>query len=138
MQYLYLHGFLSGPGSGKGTFLYRKFQQLGKELIRPDLNDGNFERMTISSQLNLAEKILSDINESVILIGSSLGGYLSLLLAERLPKVKKLVLIAPAFDFSERYLSRMDPALMSQWKKRGFIKLYHYGNQRKERLDYVF
>jgi hypothetical protein len=50
MQYFYLHGFLSGPQSNKGKFLNLKFNQSGNNLISPDLNDGDFSRMTISSQ----------------------------------------------------------------------------------------
>jgi hypothetical protein len=30
----------------------------------------------------------------------------------------------------------MDPAVLSQWKKRGFIKLYHYGYQTEVKLAY--
>jgi len=136
MQYFYLHGFLSGPRSKKGEFLASKFQEKGITLIRPDLNDGDFGRMTISSQLAVVEKQLTNNAEPTILIGSSLGAYLALLLADKLLHIEKLVLIAPAFEFAERFLKTMDSSQLADWKNKGYISLYHYHHQKAVKLKY--
>ncbi|HQV33840.1 MAG TPA: YqiA/YcfP family alpha/beta fold hydrolase, partial [Calditrichia bacterium] len=38
MNYLYLHGFCSGPGSFKGQYLKEKFARKNLVLQTPDLN----------------------------------------------------------------------------------------------------
>jgi pimeloyl-ACP methyl ester carboxylesterase len=136
MQYFYLHGFLSGPRSKKGEFLASKFQEKGINLIRPDLNDGDFSRMTISSQLAVVEKQLTNSTGPITLIGSSLGAYLAVLLADKFLHIEKLVLIAPAFEFAERFLKTMDSSQLADWKNKGFISLYHYHFQKAVKLGY--
>jgi pimeloyl-ACP methyl ester carboxylesterase len=136
MQYFYLHGFLSGPQSNKGKFLNLKFNQSGNNLISPDLNDGDFSRMTISSQMEVLKRKLMSNSEPAVLIGSSLGGYLAVLLAEQLPQIEKLVLIAPAFEFAERYLNSLSPQQLAEWQNNGFLPLYHYHYQKEMKLAY--
>ncbi len=139
MDYVYLHGFLSGPGSRKGIFLFERFRELGITLHRPDLNGHDFSRMTISSQLKIIDRILENMPGQVTLIGSSLGGYMAGRSAEKWRKVRKLVLMAPAFDFVERYVKTMSPQEIRQWKEIGYIKLFqfHYQEHRKLRFDIV-
>ncbi len=137
MRYVYLHGFLSGPNSQKGRFLEARFREKGIELLRPDLNRGDFEHLTISSQLAVVEEILAAPGEEpFVLLGSSLGGFLALLAAENNPRVRRLVLMAPAFQFVERYLARFSSAEMEAWKTRGFLELYHFHYQENRKLGY--
>jgi pimeloyl-ACP methyl ester carboxylesterase len=139
MKYIYLHGFLSGPSSVKGEFLFRHFAESHLELIRPDLNGDNFERMTITSQLNIINGVIDRAEGEVVLIGSSLGGYLAALVAGNRPEVQKLVLLAPAFDFISRYVDRLTEKQLQEWKDTGFIRLYqyHYKTHRKLRYQIV-
>jgi predicted esterase YcpF (UPF0227 family) len=136
MQYFYLHGFLSGPGSKKGEFLAQKCEERGIELLRPDLNDGHFSRMTISSQLAVVERNMPAPPQPVTLLSSSLGGYLAVLLAERHSQISKLILIAPAFEFARRYSESLPPGQLEEWKRSGFLNLFHYEYQKKMRLSY--
>ncbi|RQV98876.1 MAG: esterase, partial [Calditrichaeota bacterium] len=107
MNYIYLHGFLSGPDSNKGLFFKSCFEKLGLVLHLPDLNDGNFTHMTITSQLKVVSSLTHKLPGDTVLIGSSLGGYLTALSAMEIPQIRKLVLIAPAFGFIPRYLKRL-------------------------------
>ncbi|MEW6273470.1 MAG: YqiA/YcfP family alpha/beta fold hydrolase [Thermodesulfobacteriota bacterium] len=94
-QIAYLHGFVSGPGSTKAQFFHARLAALGVELAIPDLAP-DFGRMTIGSELAVVEELL-DAAPQTILLGSSLGGYLAALAAERHPeRVPGLVLLAPA------------------------------------------
>ena len=136
MRYIYLHGFLSGPSSKKGVFLFRKFQKAGIDLLRPDLNGDDFEHLTISSQLKIIDDLICSGEGDITMIGSSLGGFLATLSAERRPQVKKLVLMAPAFDFIKRYFDRLTTEQIADWEKTGFIRLYQYHYREHRKLGY--
>ena len=136
MRYIYLHGFLSGPSSKKGVFLFRKFQKAGIDLLRPDLNGDSFEHLTISSQLKIIDNLIQSGEGDITMIGSSLGGFLAALSAERRPQVKKLVLMAPAFDFIKRYFDRLTTEQIADWEKTGFIRLYQYHYREHRKLGY--
>jgi pimeloyl-ACP methyl ester carboxylesterase len=136
VKYFYLHGFLSGPDSNKGKFLFRKFQELGEELIRPDLNGENFENLTISSQLEVVSREMESTPGKAVLIGSSLGAFIAVLAAQKHLNIEKLVLLAPALDFVSRYFQNLSQREISGWKKNGNITLYHYAYEKEMRLGY--
>jgi len=98
MNYLYLHGFASSPKSSKAVFLQDKFANLGLTLNVPDLNLGNFTEATLTKQLDFLQSEYG--NAPLVVIGSSLGGYLALQMAIADLHVQKLILLAPAFKFS--------------------------------------
>jgi len=131
---VYLHGFASSPLSGKAQFFQRKFAACGIPMEIPRLDEGCFEALTISGQLRVIERAVSE--QPVILMGSSLGGYLAALYAARYPsQVQRLVLLAPAFQFPRRWQERYSP---EKWKREGSISVFHYGDGRERRLGYQF
>ncbi len=134
---MYLHGFASSSGSAKGQFFRERFKGLGVDLILPDLDEGDFETLTISSQLQLVSKLCKDTGPR-LLMGSSLGGYLAALHAAR-PDTDPvpLVLLAPAFDFVRRWNIRLGKG-MERWKQNGSVELYHYGLKAPANLGYWF
>ncbi|GAB4342687.1 MAG: alpha/beta fold hydrolase [Calditrichia bacterium] len=136
MKYIYLHGFLSGPASRKGLFLEEQFKALGIPLERPDLNQPDFSEMTISGQLKIIESCIAEAGQPVVLLGSSLGGYLATLAAERHKQVRRLVLMAPAFRFAERYLKSLNEAQLREWREKGHLDIYHGGYQENRQLKY--
>jgi uncharacterized protein len=134
--YLYLHGFASGANSRKANFLRDRYAQQGLQLVVPDFNAGGFSDFTISRQLAQAASHLS--NEPVTLIGSSLGGWVALLLAEKYPQIQRLILLAPALGFPQPWLSRLDPTALQTWQTAGFWPVYHYIEKREIPLAYNF
>ncbi len=131
---VYLHGFASGPTSKKAQFFRERFAQLGIGLEIPDLADGHFESLTMSGQLQVIER--ASRGEPVTLIGSSMGGYLAALFAARHTEVEKLVLMAPAFCFSSRWLQTLGETTMEEWQHSGILKVFHYGQGRAVELGY--
>jgi len=131
---VYLHGFASGPTSEKAQFFRQRFAQLGIGLDIPDLADGNFERLTITGQLEVIER--ASRGEPVTLIGSSMGGYLATLFAARHMEVEKLVLMAPAFCFSTRWPETLGQTTMEEWQRSGVLKVFHYSQGRTIELGY--
>jgi hypothetical protein len=132
---IYLHGFASSPSSQKARYFRERFEAVGVELAVPDLAEGDFERLTITGQLRVIERVASA--EAVSLMGSSLGGYLAALYAVRhAEQVHKLVLMAPAFGFGRGWERMLGPARMESWRRAGFMPVFHYGAGREQRLGY--
>ena len=48
-EFVYLHGFASGPSSQKATAFKNKFKEIGVSLNTPDLEGGNFEKSNFTS-----------------------------------------------------------------------------------------
>jgi pimeloyl-ACP methyl ester carboxylesterase len=126
MQYIYLHGFASGPDSTKARFFADTFQRRGLSLLRPDLND-DFSHLTITRQLEKLRRITSafDARQPITLIGSSMGGLVAILYSGLDSRVRRLVLLAPAVGF-HRILKSKAGAKFSEWKKNGYMPVEHY------------
>lgn len=134
---LYLHGFASSSRSSKGMFLANRFAELGVEVVLPALDEGVFEELTITRQLQFIARVAARMRPS-IMIGSSLGGYLAALHAAREPvTAPALVLLAPAFDFARRLSRRLGPQ-MEAWQRDGTLAFHHYGLGREAPLAYRF
>lgn len=124
---LYLHGFASGPNSTKGSFFANQFQQIGVDVVQPDLNEGDFTGLTITRQLKLVDRVAREIGPQMVM-GSSLGGYLAALYGALYPKeAPVLVLMAPAFGFPRRWTERLGEEAMLAWREKGTMPTYHYG-----------
>ena len=132
---VYLHGFASSPQSSKAQFFRRKFEERGLPIKIPQLDQGNFEGLTITGQLAVVDQAVS--GKPVILMGSSLGGYLAALYATRNPNAEKLVLLAPALEFPRRWRERFSAEELALWK-RGSLAFFHYGYKSERPLGYGF
>lgn len=136
MRYIYLHGFCSGPATFKGNYFRGRFADQAIELTTPDLNGGDFEHLTVSSQLTVVRALLAASEEPATLIGSSMGGYLACLLAQESDIVERLILIAPAFGFLRRYQALLGDEALRSWRETGWIEVDHYQYGEKRRLGY--
>lgn len=143
--YLYLHGFASSPQSLKAHYLQEKFAALGMDLKRPDLNQGDFTNLTLTRQLKQVEsEFLSPLHltqtegESVTLIGSSFGGLTATWLAQRHVQIERLILLAPAFNFTGHWLPKLGEQQLTQWQREGTLLVYHYGEKQYLPLNYQF
>ncbi len=136
-MYLYIHGFASGPRSRKAIYLAKKFAAQGIELLVPDFNQGGFTNFTISRQLQQALSYFP-ATEPVTIIGSSLGGWAALLLAQQYHQVARLVLLAPAFGFPSLWLERLGAEALDDWQESGSLPVYHHVEQQQVPLHYRF
>src|SRR5262245_1756616 len=113
---MFLPGFLSDMASTKATALANWAQQAGLSMLRFDysahgLSEGDILQASISDWLEEAEAALALLHaRKCIAVGSSMGGWIALLLAQKLARSGKLsqlaglVLIAPAWDMTERLM----------------------------------
>jgi len=133
--FVYLHGFASGPSSAKGARIVPPLRERGYSVAMPDLNAGGFRHLTVSRALEQASRHLRD---RTIVIGSSMGGYIAALLAKRDPRVRALVLMAPAFDLADRLEARHGADAIAAWRRAGYIDVEHYAYGRILPLDAGF
>jgi pimeloyl-ACP methyl ester carboxylesterase len=136
---LYLHGFASGPGSAKAVDLARRFAAEGRRLDVADLTPGadGFERSTPTSMLAIVDALLAPAAPPHVLVGSSLGGWLSALTASRDPAVERLILLAPAFNLFERWTGRLGPEQLAAWKRDG-LEVDHHATGTRRRIGHAF
>ncbi len=121
---VWLQGFKSDMVSTKATALSAWAQAKGLAYTRFDYSghgqsEGRFEDGTIGRWLEEAEAVFNRLTEGPqIVVGSSMGGYLSLLLLRRLmatapeeaARITALVLIAPAWDMTEELMWKEFPS----------------------------
>lgn len=137
MRVIYLHGFASGPTSSKAKFFQAKFSEAGIPVSIPSLDGGDFRNLTVTSQLSVIHKEASSIpdSEPVLLMGSSLGGYLASLYAARHQRVAGVILMAPAFCFASRWSESNTPEMI-EWRKQGVMEMFHYGDKVQRKIGY--
>lgn len=84
MHLFYLHGFASSPGTTKGRFLAGKLAELGWPLHIPDLNAGDFGRLTLTRMIDVVRQEVGALApEPVYIIGSSMGAAVALHFLDR-------------------------------------------------------
>lgn len=134
---IYLHGFASSARSGKATYFGQQCREAGVEFEAPDLNLPDFSALTVTRMLDQTRVLLDRAAAPATLIGSSLGGYVAVLAAARWPdKIKSVVLMAPALDFSDAGLSGPGGADVREWKRTGHLSIFHFGYGRMMPIYY--
>jgi pimeloyl-ACP methyl ester carboxylesterase len=79
----------------------------------------------------------------VVLIGSSLGGFVAVEAAARQTgnpphPISRLILLAPAVELEWDRWSEVRPGGIEGWRKAGHIEVFHYALERPERLGFEF
>ncbi|EEW25442.1 alpha/beta hydrolase [Rhodobacter ferrooxidans] len=104
---VFLGGFNSDMQGSKALFLQAWAEAQGRAFLRFDYSghgqsSGDFRDGAIGDWLQDAEAALALTEERQVLVGSSMGGWIALLLARRHPeRIAGLVGIAAAPDFTE-------------------------------------
>lgn len=134
---IYLHGFASSNRSGKATFFAQRLRDAGVPFEAPDLNLPDFSTLTVTRMLDQTAALIERAPGPVTLMGSSLGGYVAVNAAARSPeRVRNLVLMAPALDFSDHGLSGPGGAEVGEWKRAGSLNIFHFGYGRLLPIHY--
>lgn len=127
---LYLNGFMSDMQGTKALLVEEYCQKRGQNFIRFDyfghgLSTGDFKQGTISRWAEDALAVLDELTTGPqILVGSSMGGWLMLLVALQRPeKVKGLVGIATGADFTEdMIMANMPVHYKNELDNKGFFE----------------
>lgn len=143
---VYLHGFRSHSAGNKSLALVRHAQRRGRAWLRFDLSGhgasaGRFRDFRISHAVADVEAALASpacAHARVVLVGSSLGGWLAVLAAKRQPtRIAGLVLLAPGFDFLQRQFDAMSAAAQAQWRAEGVHTFASHYDPSHYELEYA-
>ena len=129
---VWLGGFASDMDSTKAGFLDNWARERGRAFLRFDYSghgrsEGRFEDGCIGDWLEqTAAVFLASTRGPQIVVGSSMGGWLALLLARRLAergeesRLAGLILLAPAVDFTEELMwKNLDEAARREVMEKG-------------------
>lgn len=126
---IFHHGLMSDMSGVKSTFLHEYSKQNDLNFIRFDnfghgKSSGLFIQQTIGSWKEGFEYVLDNlVIGDFILVGSSMGGWISMLVAEKYkPRLKGLVLISPAPDFTEVIWQKLSQDERKEVEKKGVIE----------------
>jgi hypothetical protein len=73
-------------------------------------------------------RALADQASPAALVGSSLGGTLAILAADRFAdRVDRVVLLAPAVMFAKPGHHLLPPEQVEEWRRAGTLPFFHYG-----------
>lgn len=129
---LYLHGFASSPQSTKARVLTERLRHCDVTLRVPDFNAPDFSTLTVTRMLEqTAREIMALPPGPVVLIGSSLGGFVAVHAAARQGPdmghdIERLLLLAPAFEFGRNRMRDLGPGGLDRWQKTGQLEVFHY------------
>ena len=129
---VWLSGFLSDMASTKALVMAdfargRRLPMLRFDYSGHGLSSGSLLEASIGDWLEEASNVLSLLGKRrALIVGSSMGGWISLLLARHLARIGEikrlagLVLIAPAWDMTERLMAhRMTPEIKATLDRDG-------------------
>jgi len=140
---VWLCGLKSEMVSTKATALADWARNQGRACLRFDYSghgqsDGLFEEGTVSQWLEETRAAFGQLTEGPqVLVGSSMGGYIALLLLrglmaeapEEAARIKGLVLIAPAWDMTELMWERFSTSARRDIEEKGvYLRPSDYGD----------
>jgi pimeloyl-ACP methyl ester carboxylesterase len=136
----YLHGFASSAQSTKARYFQERLSERRRTLVCPDFNGPDFRAMTMTRMLDQLEQAIGQSpDRPVALIGSSLGGTLAILAAERFgPRVDRVVLMAPAVMFAKPGHHLLPPERIDEWRRKRSLPFFHYAFGEERELDFGF
>jgi pimeloyl-ACP methyl ester carboxylesterase len=140
MQVMYLHGFASSAHSTKGTFLAGKLRSHGLAVESPDFNQPDFSSLTVTRMVRQVTDAVDAVpSEPMVLIGSSLGGFVAVQTALARPgRIERMILLAPALDFDLNRLRDLGDRGLEAWESTGELNVFHYGYGRLLPLRHGF
>ncbi|GAM04385.1 hydrolase [Novosphingobium sp. MBES04] len=117
---VFLPGYMSDMSGSKATALFEMAVHTGRACLLVDYSgcgasDGDFADGTLSRWRDEVVAVIEAAAlDKVVLIGSSMGGWLMLMVADALPdKVHSMIGIAAAPDFTDWGIAQMDKGLLA-------------------------
>ncbi len=138
LNVLYLHGFASSAASSKAAFFRSCLAKQGVALHTPDFNEPDFSTLTITRMIAQVGETLDGLPAApVVLIGSSLGGFVAVHAAHRWPeRVERMILLAPALDFGGNRMRQIGETGIDEWRRANRLDVFHHAYGRVMSVQY--
>ncbi len=139
------HGFPSNKNTKNNITLAKRLAKKGIGSFRFDFfgmgeSDGNFADITISEAVDDTLQAIAYVKKQdykhIGLLGSSFGGFVSLLATAKISDLAFLALKSPVSDYLALEKYYFTQAQLEDWKKRGYREVDDHGQQKK--LNYFF
>lgn len=143
MHVFYLHGFASSGRSTKAAFFASRLRERGITLHTPDFNEPDFSTLTVSRMIGQVTAAIAALPAApVVLIGSSLGGFVAVQTALKQASslshpIERMVLLAPALDFSANRTRNLGDRGLEEWQASNALNVFHYGYGRVIPVHYA-
>jgi pimeloyl-ACP methyl ester carboxylesterase len=138
---VFLSGYRSDMEGTKALYLEQECKKREQSFLRFDYSghgqsEGLFEEGMISTWYDDAEELINSVIKSpIVLVGSSMGGWISLLLGKNHSKnVAAIIGIAAAPDFTHDIETALDNNQKEELNKKGYVEI---GNDYSDE-PYVF
>ena len=101
--------------------------------------NNDFSHLTLTKQIKqVANCFEVNHKQNIRIIGSSFGGLTAAWLGEKYSQIDSIILLAPAFNFKNHWLVNLTTETLQQWQEKGYLPVYHYGENRELPLHYQF
>lgn len=126
---LYIHGYASDMMATKAQFFDRTCAARGQAYLRFDCSangqsPGDFKDGTIGRWIEDALAVIDSTSGPIVLVGSSMGGWIGLHCAlKRAQRIKAFIGIAAAPDFTEKIQNAMTQEEKAQAEHDGYYDL---------------
>ena len=145
---IHVHGFRSSVAHAKARFFTDHAVRRGYSWANFDLpchghSEGRFRAFRVSNALAALVEVIQQFRGApVLLLGSSMGAWLSMLAARKLARsagvrIAGAVLIAPAFDFFRQYFQDQPAEAMCAWRRDGVRRFTDHYDGTQYELDYA-
>ena len=125
-------------------FLAERFAAAGIRFLCPDFNQPAFSTLTVSRMLQQLETLIASLPPGeIVLMGSSLGGFVAVEAAARQAgearhPISRLILLAPAVELEWDRWSEVGPGGIERWRSTGAVEVFHYATDRPDSLEFGF
>ena len=137
---LFLAGYKSDMFGTKAIFLDKLSKKIGYEYLRFDYSGhgtsgGKIDERLLSDWIAETTYFIKKLNYPIIIIGSSLGGWLSIILLQKIKrKIIGFIGIGTAADFTDDILKNLSPDKKKDYKKKRYISI----NSNYDNTSYIF
>ena len=127
---IFLSGFKSDMLGTKASFLDTLSKKIGYEYLRFDYSghgssEGNIEKQVVSDWVNEAYLLIKKkLNYPVIIVGSSLGGWIAFILLKKFTKnILGIIGIGAAPDFTNDIIKNLSSTQKKRYIDKGYISI---------------
>ena len=137
---IFLAGYRSDMMGTKAIFLDKLSRKIGYEYLRFDYSGhgtsgGSIDERLISDWVAETQYFINKLSNPIIIIGSSLGGWLSIILLQKIKrKIIGFIGIGTAADFTDDILKNLSPDKKKDYIKKKYISI----NSNYDNTSYIF